>query len=193
MRISALRADFSQRLKLPPGVPGDVRRSVLYWPGSTIGNFTPAQARTLLARWGRELGPKGGLLIGVDLKKNSNRLNAAYDDPAGVTAAFNLNLLTRLNRELAANFEVRSFFHRAGYNARRSRIEMHLVSTREQRVVVGGARYTFRRGETIHTENSYKYSRMEFEKLGRAAGFVPVQCWTDDDHLFAVHYLKSSS
>ncbi len=190
-RIIALRADFAHPVALPLPMLGAVRRRILCWPGSTIGNFTPAQARLLLRRWRHALGAHGGLLIGVDLKKDQARLNAAYNDAQGVTAAFNLNVLTRLNKELAANFDVAAFQHRAVYSAARSRVEMHLVSTCAQQVTVGGSSFAFRAGEAIHTENSYKYTIEDFAALGRTAGYLHRQCWTDDERLFAVHYLTA--
>jgi uncharacterized SAM-dependent methyltransferase len=137
------------------------------------------------------LGSRGGALLGVDLKKDPALLNAAYNDGKGVTAEFNLNVLTRLNRELDATFNERLFRHQAHYEAKQGRIEMHLVSTDAQHVTVDGQGFTFRPQETIHTENSYKYSLAEFQELGRAAGFVAVKSWTDPDHLFSVHYFAT--
>jgi uncharacterized SAM-dependent methyltransferase len=134
-------------------------------------------------------GPGGGLLIGVDLKKDSARLDAAYNDAQGVTARFNLNVLARINRELGADFDLSAFRHHAFYDAALGRIEMHLASRRTQDVTVRGRSFHFRAGETIHTENSYKYSIDEFQALARAAGFTPQTCWTDEERLFAVHYL----
>ena len=129
------------------------------------------------------------MLVGVDLKKDPARLNAAYNDARGITAAFNLNVLARINRELGAEFDVAAFRHDAFYNETEGRIEMHLVSLRDQRVRVGRAQFAFRGGETIHTENSYKYSVDEFQALARGAGFRPERYWTDGERQFAVHYL----
>lgn len=187
MTIVALRADFAQPIAVPAAELGQARR-ILYFPGSTIGNFTPAEARAFLKRWAPLLGAGGGALIGVDMKKEHAVLNAAYNDAQGVTAEFNLNLLRRINRELGADFELAAFRHRAFYNAAQGRIEMHLESLQPQRVTITGRVFEFQAGETIHTENSCKYAIEEFQNLGRAAGFEPVQCWTDDSNLFSVHY-----
>jgi dimethylhistidine N-methyltransferase len=188
LQIVALRADFAQAVALPAAAHAPARRRLLYFPGSTIGNFTPAEAHAFLARWAPLLGAGGAALIGVDLKKDSALLDAAYNDAQGVTAAFNLNLLARCNRELGANFDLQAFRHHAFYNTAFGRVEMHIESLRDQRVVIGGADYFFRAGETIHTENSCKYSPEEFGALGRSAGYEPVECWMDDDRRFAVHY-----
>jgi len=193
MKIAALRADFGKPVALPVAGLERARRRVLYFPGSTIGNFTPAEARAFLAWWAPLLGAGGGALIGVDLKKDPALLDAAYNDAQGVTAAFNLNLLTRFNRELGADFDLSGFRHRAFYLPGRGRIEMHLESVRGQRVTVNGKSFEFRARETIHTENSYKYSVAEFQELAQAAGFEPVQCWTDGGNLFSVHYLTLPS
>ena len=187
MEIAALRADFSREVELPDARLGQARR-VLYFPGSTIGNFTPDEARAFLARWAPLLGAGGGALIGVDLKKDGNILNAAYNDEQGVTAEFNLNVLSHINRELGADFDPAAFRHRARYDAGHGRVEMHLESLMPQQVTIAGSAFGLRAGETIHTENSYKYTITEFQDLGRAAGFVPENCWTDADQLFSVHY-----
>jgi dimethylhistidine N-methyltransferase len=189
MSIVALRADFAQPVALPLAQLRPSRRRVLYFPGSTIGNFTPDEARAFLARWALTLGRGGAALIGVDLKKDVEVLNAAYNDAQGVTAQFNLNLLVRFNRELGADFDVQQFRHRAFYNVRAGRIEMHLESLRDQRVTLGGKTLEFRQGETIHTESSYKYAVAEFQDLGRSAGYAPVEYWTDEANLFSVHCL----
>ena len=190
MRVVAVRADFSQPLALPAAcLPRGCRR-ILYFPGSTIGNFTPEQALAFLARWVSQLGSGGGALIGVDLRKAPALLNAAYNDARGITAEFNLNILRHINRELGADFNVAAFRHRAAWNAGRGRIEMHLESVVPQYVRLADRVFGFSAGETIHTENSYKYSVAEFQDLGRAAGFEPSQCWTDDANLFSVHYLS---
>ncbi len=188
LTMIALRADFSQSVDLPDADMPPHHRRVLYFPGSTIGNFTPGEAREFLSRWAPVLGVGGGALIGVDLKKAPALLDAAYNDAQGVTAAFNLNLLARLNRELGANFDLRAFGHLAFYDSGLGRIEMHLESLRDQQVNMAAHSFFFRAGETVHTENSYKYSVAEFQNLGRSAGYEPVQCWTDDDGLFSVHY-----
>ena len=190
LEVIAVCADYSRAIALPQlAAPGSHRR-VIYFPGSTIGNFVPGEARAFLRNAGRLAGQGGGLLIGVDLKKDTARLNAAYNDARGVTAEFNLNLLARINRELSAAFDLSAFRHFAFYNEALGRIEMHLVSTKAQAVTIGGGLFRFRADETIHTENSCKYSIAEFQELGSAAGLAPVECWTDPEQLFAVHYLS---
>jgi len=188
LRIYPVRADFALPVILPPALaPARQQRRVLYFPGSTIGNFTREEALAFLQRWKPLLGVGGALLIGVDLKKDAAVLDAAYNDAAGITAAFNMNLLARLNRELGADFDLAAFRHRAFYDAALGRIEMHLESLRAQTVTVAGARFAFVAGETIHTEISCKYSLAEFAALGAAAGFAPVRAWTDPAALFSVH------
>jgi dimethylhistidine N-methyltransferase len=177
-------ADFVDAFELPEDLPAGPR--VAFFPGSTIGNFYPAEAVALLAGVRRGVGAGGSLLIGVDLKKDPRVLRRAYNDAAGVTAAFNLNLLRRINRELAGSFDPATFVHRADYDARAGRIEMHLVSDRAQRVEVAGRTFRFQSGESIHTENSYKYAIDEFTALAGRAGFVAAAGWTDPDALFAV-------
>ncbi|MDB5809509.1 MAG: dimethylhistidine N-methyltransferase [Betaproteobacteria bacterium] len=189
MQVVALRADFAHAFELPRADLGSGRR-VLYFPGSTIGNFTPAEAREFLARWAPLLGAGGAALIGVDLKKDPAILNAAYNDAQGVTAEFNLNVLRHINAELGANFDLAGFRHDARYVEATGRIEMHLVSLKAQRVALAGRMLEFRPGETIHTENSCKYEIAEFQALGKAAGFEARACWTDDDRLFSVHYFS---
>jgi dimethylhistidine N-methyltransferase len=189
LAVTAVCADYSRPLVLPQGaVPGTARR-VVYFPGSTIGNLTVPEAAGFLANARRLAGPGGGMLVGVDLKKDKARLNAAYNDSRGITARFNLNLLARINRELGADFDLSAFRHHAFYNELLGRVEMHLVSLKAQRVKLDRASFAFRGGETIHTENSYKYSVAEFQSLARSAGFDPAECWTDPERLFAVHYL----
>jgi len=188
--ITAVCADYTRPFALPQPEPL-ARRRVIYFPGSTIGNFTVPEAAAFLERARASAGAGGGMLIGVDLKKDAARLDAAYNDAQGVTAEFNLNLLARINRELGAGFELSAFRHRAFYNAAMGRIEMHLESVKEQQVTIAGRAFRFRRGETIHTENSYKYSVAEFQELARGAGFEPAECWTDAERLFAVHYLAA--
>lgn len=186
LKIGAVWADYSRELSLPET---NLRR-VIFFPGSTIGNLTPEEALAFLKNCKEVADGAGAMLVGVDLKKSKDLLNAAYDDAQGVTAAFNLNLLTRINRELAGNFAVENFSHRAFYDAHLSRIEMHLVSTVTQRVIIAGHEFEVREGESIHTENSYKYTVEEFQELARESGFRPVKCWTDA--LFSIHYLAAS-
>jgi dimethylhistidine N-methyltransferase len=189
LAVTAVCADYSQALRLPllAGLPA--RRRVIYFPGSTIGNLSLPEAARFLANARRTARPGGAMLVGVDLKKDAARLNAAYNDARGVTAEFNLNLLARINRELQADFDLAAFRHHAFYNGALGRVEMHLVSLKAQRVSMGGATFAFRGGETIHTENSYKYSVDEFHALARSAGFEPGRCWTDGERQFAVHHL----
>lgn len=187
--VSAVCADYTRSLQLPPMDESGVRRRLIYFPGSTIGNFTRAEALVFLRHARGVGGPGGAMLVGVDLKKDPARLHAAYNDAQGVTAAFNLNLLTRINRELDGDFDLEAFEHHAFYDIAEGRIEMHLRSRREQTVAVAGQTFSFRAGETIHTENSCKYSVAEFQALAREAGYVPVQCWTDAEQLFSVHCL----
>ena len=162
---------------------------MVYFPGSTIGNLTPEEAHAFLFM---TRGQAGKMLLGVDLKKDANVLHAAYNDSRGVTAAFNLNLLARINRELGADFDLKRFAHYAFYNAAAGRIEMHLVSLREQSVRIGRHRFAFDAGESIHTENSYKYSIQEFRRLAAEAGFAAKNFWTDSRGRFALHGLSAA-
>jgi len=189
--VIAVCADYSRPFALPGLERFRERRRAIYFPGSTIGNFTMSEALAFLRNACAVAGPGGAMLVGVDLKKDPAVLHAAYNDAQGITAQFNLNLLERINRELGANINVAGFRHRAIYNAGAGRIEMHLESLRDQRVVIGDRAFTFRRGETIHTENSCKYSIAEFQELARKAGFVPQACWTDARDWFSVHYLTA--
>jgi dimethylhistidine N-methyltransferase len=190
LAVAAVCADYSRPLALPELDRLGARRKVVYFPGSTIGNFTPGEAAGFLRNVRGLVGPGGGLLVGVDLRKDAARLNAAYNDRQGYTAAFNLNLLARINRELGADFDLGAFRHQAFYNAPMGRIEMHLLSLESRRVRVGGRLIRFRAGETIHTENSCKYSVNGFRLLAAGAGLEPVDCWTDPGSLFSVHYLE---
>ncbi|MDI5983284.1 L-histidine N(alpha)-methyltransferase [Halomonas sp. M4R5S39] len=189
LEVHAAWADFSERLRVPAGVEG--RRAVAFFPGSSIGNFAPAEAEAFLARLRQALPPGSGVLIGVDLVKDRRVLEAAYNDAAGVTAAFNLNLLERMRRELGASVEPGNFRHRAFFDAAASRIEMHLVSQCPQTLVVDEHRFAFARGETLHTENSCKYSREGFQALAGRAGYRSSVVWSDAEGLFSVHYLSS--
>ena len=188
LQVEAVCADYSAGLQLPD-LPVDTARAA-FFPGSSIGNFEPAGAVSLLRDIGRDLGPGGAMLIGVDLKKDKQQLDAAYNDNQQITAAFNLNLLTRINREIDADFDTNRFEHRAFYNEAEGRVEMHLVSTCTQNVRIDGHRFRFEAGETIHTENSYKYSVEEFHALGAVAGYEAEQVWIDPDGLFSVHCLR---
>lgn len=169
------------------------RRRAIFFPGSTIGNCTPEEAVQLLKSVADLVGPGGTLLIGVDCKKSPDILNAAYNDAAGHTAAFNLNLLTRLQRELGAQLDAEQFVHHAYYNDELGRIEMHLVSRCRQEIGLGRDSFVLEEGESIHTENSYKYTAQEFRQLARAAGWHLQSTWQDDAGLFNVHYLSLSA
>ena len=186
LEVRPLVADFTRPLMLPAPERG-VRR-VGFFPGSSIGNFDPDEALNFLRQAG-ELLRGGGLLIGVDLVKPPALLHAAYNDAAGVTAAFNLNLLARANRELGANFDLDAFSHYAFYEPVWQRIEMHLVSRRVQQVRVCGHAFEFAEGESLHTENSYKYSVAGFRALAEQAGYEPGPVWCDPQGLFSVHWL----
>lgn len=189
VRMVAVCADYTHMAHLTKLETIEAERRVVFFPGSTIGNFTVPEALVFLRNARAVAGRRGAMLVGVDLKKDPALLHAAYNDSQGVTAAFNLNLLHRINRELGGDFDVASFEHRAHYAASEGRIEMHLVSTREQEVSVAGRRFGFAAGETIHTENSYKYSVEEFQSLARQAGFDAAQCWIDPQRLFSIHSL----
>ena len=192
MQVVAVCADYSEPIALPEcSVPG-LKCKAIYFSGSTIGNFTQAETVVFLKRALQLVGPGGAMLVGVDMKKPQAQLGAAYNDSRGVTAEFNLNLLARINRELKGDFRLENFRHRAFYNAKEGRIEMHLESLIAQQVTVQGRRFDFSAGETIHTENSYKYSVSEFQQLARQAGFEPLRAWTDTQQLFSVHYLSAS-
>jgi len=190
LEIVPVNGDFSRPLALP--APRGLAKRVVYFPGSTIGNLTPGEAHAFLRMTRGQVGPKGAMLVGVDLKKDPEVLHAAYNDSRGVTAAFNLNLLGRINRELGADFDLRRWRHYAFYNAPLGRIEMHLASLEAQIVNVGNYRFAFARGETIHTENSYKYSVEEFRALAARAGFTAEKLWMDRKGLFALHGLKAA-
>jgi dimethylhistidine N-methyltransferase len=185
--VQPLLGDFTRSVALPPEF--EQRPKLGFFPGSTIGNFTPIEAAHLLRKMRLTLSPHGRLLIGVDLKKDVGRLLRAYNDSKGVTAAFNLNLLARINRELDGTFDITAFRHEAIYDPLKGRIEMHLVSVRNQTVKVADAWFHFRVGEAIHTENAYKYTVEEFREAARSAGWTPQRVWLDDSRWFSVHEL----
>ncbi|NRF69550.1 L-histidine N(alpha)-methyltransferase [Aquincola sp. S2] len=189
--VQPLVADFAADIVLPPMLPA-ARRRVGFFPGSSIGNFTPDEARAFLQRSARDL-RGGGLLIGVDLVKDPALLHRAYNDDAGVTAAFNKNLLARANRELGANFDLDGFHHYAFYDPVAQRIEMHLVSARRQVVRLCGESFVFEQGETLHTEISCKYTVDGFRSLAHSAGWRPQAVWVDPQQLFSVHWLAAQS
>ena len=187
LSIHPIAADFTNDMCWPSSAGA---RRLGFFPGSTIGNFKPAEAREFLSRAAGILSG-GGLLIGVDLVKEPGMLHAAYNDAAGLTAAFNLNLLIRANRETGANFDVSRYFHYAFYNPVRQRIEMYLVSKIEQDVTIFDRTFTFAEGEAVLTEFSYKYSVEGFRSLAAAAGFTPRAVWFDAQKLFSIHWLEA--
>lgn len=188
--VYAVCADYSKPYPLPAEALEGAGRRVAFFPGSTIGNFLPGEALAFLRNTAETLGAGGALLIGADLHKDPAILEAAYDDGQGVTAQFNLNLLNRINRELDADFDLDRFEHRALYDAEAHRIEMHLVSGERQQVRIGEASFGFETGESIHTENSHKFTIDGFRELARSAGFEPGAVWTDADALFSLHWLE---
>jgi dimethylhistidine N-methyltransferase len=192
LQVLPVYADFTQPFELPSykKLPA---RNLIFFPGSTIGNFERDDARSLLEVMRVEAGSDGALLIGVDRKKDPAILQAAYNDAAGVTAAFNLNVLRRLNDELGADFDLNAFRHEAIYDEAGGRIEMRLVSCKAQRVEIAGHTLAFRAGEHIVTEYSHKYADDEFAALALSAGWQPVRQWQDPDALFGVHYLVVAS
>ncbi|TAL98613.1 MAG: L-histidine N(alpha)-methyltransferase [Rhodanobacter sp.] len=190
--LQPLCADFSKplRLPIPPRAP---RHTVVYFPGSTIGNFEAHDAAALLRKMRNEMGDVGGILIGVDLKKDPARIEAAYNDAAGVTAEFTLNMLARLNREIGSDFELTAFAHRARYNPMAGRIETHIVSRCEQQVKIGRNKALFRTDEAIQVEYSCKYSLADFAALAEKAGLAVLRVWTDPQQMFSVQYLARAS
>lgn len=192
LRIMPVAADFTKDFALPE-IEDSVDKQVAYFPGSTIGNFGKAEAVNLLSQMKRVTGPGGGILIGVDLHKDPEKLHAAYNDARGVTAAFNLNMLDHINRELGADFDTSQFEHRAFFNADHSRVEMHLLSKANQVVTVGNRKFSFAAGETILTEYSYKHTVEAFRTLASSAGLTQSRVWTDSDELFSLQYLTPAS
>jgi len=187
LAVLPVEADFTQPFSLPAAAAQMAHTG--FFPGSTIGNFEPHEACAFLRHAGRMLGRGAALIIGVDLVKDAKILNAAYNDAAGLTAKFNLNLLARINRELDGDFDLASFDHHAFYNRERHRIEMHLVSKKRQKVSMAGRGVEFRAGETIHTENSYKYTLEYLTALARGSGWTAVAAWTDAGANFSIHAL----
>ncbi|HEV7636330.1 MAG TPA: L-histidine N(alpha)-methyltransferase [Bradyrhizobium sp.] len=188
--VYPVTADFTAPFALPGAVAAMPK--VGFFPGSTLGNFEPHEACAFLRSARDILGQGAEMVIGVDLEKDERVLSRAYNDAAGVTARFNLNVLHRINRELGGNFDLSAFTHRAIYNRERHRIEMHLISRKAQNVRVMGRSFSFCAGETIHTENSYKYSLERFTALARGTGWTPRECWTDSAGMFSVHALVAS-
>jgi dimethylhistidine N-methyltransferase len=190
LQVMAVAGDYQasalRRIPLPEGA-----RRIVFFPGSTIGNFDPPDAAEFLRQVCLLVGKGGGLLIGVDLVKDKAILDLAYNDPQGYTEQFNLNMLAHLNRALGGDFDLGSFAHLSFYNHEQSRIEMHLVSRRTQSVVLGGRSFRFKQGEAIHTENSYKYTPERFLALARQTGFGAARLWTDPQGLFGVFFLSA--
>lgn len=190
LQVHPVVADFKQAFDLPE--TGGTGRRVVFYPGSTIGNFEPAEAKNFLRRAAELVGQGGGLLIGVDLHKDSDTLNAAYNDAAGLTAAFNLNALQHANTLLDADFDLDAFEHVAFYNEAEQRIEMHLESRADQQVRCNGTVLDFVAGERILTEYSHKYTVEDFSRLAAEAGFSAQACWMDPDQLFSVQYFQAA-
>jgi L-histidine Nalpha-methyltransferase len=188
LRVEPVVGDFTQHVQLPSSIEDSARRLV-YFPGSTIGNLVPDEAVTLLRGIVNLVGPEGGALIGVDLEKPRDVIESAYNDAAGVTAEFNLNMLRRINRELDGDFDIGAFEHCAYFNDEHHRVEMHLVSQRAQVARIADRTFSFEAGESIRTEYSHKYTPERFEALARQAGLTIRQQWTDDRDWFGVFYL----
>lgn len=184
LKISPIVADYTKDWRLPPQSQ-DTRRRVAFFPGSTLGNFSPLEVEQFFANCARHL-PSGGLLLGVDLLKQPEIIHQAYNDAQGVTAAFNLNLLARANRQLHTNFALNQFAHWAFYNAPKQRIEMHLVSLQKQKIMLGNTDFVFEEGETLHTENSYKFSLSGIQALAQKQGLQPGPVWTDARRWFGL-------
>ena len=187
--VIAVCADYTRPFRLP-ALPGPKGKRVGFFPGSTIGNFEPDAVIRFLEHCAELLGPDGEMLIGVDLKKDTAILDRAYNDRAGFNAAFNLNLLGRINRELEGNLDLARFEHLAFYSAAKGRMELYLKSLADQTASIAGRRFSFAEGERIHTENSYKYAIPDFHALAERAGFRAVDTWRDRDDLFSVHYFR---
>ncbi len=192
LEILPVAADFTKPIPIPE-FSHPPKRFVAFFPGSTIGNFEPDLAIQFLEGVTKTIGLDGLLLIGFDLKKDIETLLAAYDDQRGITSSFNKNLLSRINDELGGNFNLDTFEHVARYNENKGRIEMHLKSTTEQTVLINKELFEFLEGETIHTENCYKFTKESFTAMSSKAGLYPVKTWTDDQNLFAVMLLRTTS
>ena len=190
LAVHAVCVDHTKQLQLPKEVPTDNR--LFFYPGSSLGNFKPLEAINFLQTLRKQVGDDGSLLIGIDTKKNVDILNRAYNDNAGITAKFNLNLLTRINNELNTNIVLDNFSHHAFYNEEQGRIEMHLISKKEQTLKMLGHTFHFDKGESIHTENSYKYSVDEFQDLVEKAGWKADKVWLDKKHYFSVYFFRAS-
>lgn len=190
LEVTAVAADYTRPFAIPAPRHAPKARVAMF-TGSTIGNFEPGEALTFLRQTARQFAGGGKLLIGTDLRKDPARLHAAYNDSAGITAAFNRNLLSRINNELGGDIDVDAFDHYAFYNPNAQRVEMHLISRRDQTVRIAGRSFYFSGGESLHTENSYKFDVDTFHAMARDAGFEPEGVWRDDEGLFAVHLLRA--
>jgi dimethylhistidine N-methyltransferase len=191
LRVQTIAGDFTNVICLPDWLHS-AGRCCVFFPGSTIGNFEPNEIKEFLQRLHRTVDENGALLIGVDLKKDRKRLEAAYNDSSGLTALFNKNILRRINHELDGDICINSFQHLAWYNSSKGRIEMHLRSGLDQSLNIAGQEFHFRAGETIHTENCYKFTVSEFQSIATDSGFKPVQVWTDEDNLFSMHLFNAN-
>jgi dimethylhistidine N-methyltransferase len=191
LTVGGICADFSAPVELPTQVLCGTGKRLAFFPGSTIGNMERPRARQFLSDVREMLEPGDGFIVGVDLRKSRDIIDPAYNDAAGVTAAFNLNMLRRINRELDGTIDVRQFEHHAFYNEEEGRIEMHLRALADQQFTVAGRPFAIAKGETIHTENSYKYAVPEFVEAAESAGFWAVQSWQDKKSLFSIHYLTA--
>lgn len=189
LSIHAVCVDHTRPYRLPKPIP--LQNRVFFYPGSSLGNFEPIDARHFLSDIRNKAGVGGVFMIGIDTKKSSAILNSAYNDAAGFTAAFNLNLLQRINTELNSDINLNDFHHHAFYNEPESRIEMHLISRRRQHLNINGQTFSFEKDESIHTENSYKYTVSEFQLLARDSGWRPFKVWQDEQRLFSVHFLRA--
>ena len=190
--VGAICADFCQPVPLPDDLAQQEGKTG-FFPGSTVGNFDPPETLSLLRSFHETLRPRGHLLIGVDLKKDIPTMEAAYDDAGGVTAAFTLNILTRLKRELGLQVAVEKFAYHAAYNEALGRVEMHLRALEDQTLILGERRFPIRKGESLHTESSHKYSVADFQQLAQNAGFVPKTVWRDENQLFSLHWLATDA
>lgn len=188
LNVHAVCTDFARQEKEPRGLP--VGKRVIFYPGSTLGNMKPVEAIEFLRNLGHWLNHDGGVLIGIDMHKSTRVLEAAYNDAQGITALFNLNILSNINNIADANFDTDLFSHHVFYNEEKFRIEMHLVSKVEQVVKLGDISISIARGESIHTENSYKYTQESFMAIAQSAGFTIRSSWSDEQQLFSVHYLE---
>jgi dimethylhistidine N-methyltransferase len=187
LQVHAVSADYTEKFEMPEL---HAERKVVFFPGSTIGNFEREEMMIFLRKTAQFLKSGGGMLIGVDLKKDHAVLNAAYNDKKEITSKFNLNLLNRFNRELLADFKLENFRHHAFYHEEKGRVEMHLVSLENQFITIGEMQIAMKEGETIHTENSYKFTIEEFQEIAQQCGFSPKKVWCDEKKWFSMHYLE---